>query len=510
MLRLRVLVMASISLAIIGLLINCQASNLLAQPPSSTLTPVAWLPIVQSDNSSQETPIPDIPVLEAFENSIASWNVMTDVSGSNAFVNRSNQQAFSSSFAAQAFTSNQSDTAQVRVNFSDPATNHTWKEREGTTYWQRAYVYLPSTTVAQLGPNEYFTIAGLWPSASSEHGWFVRVRQSGELFVFGYTADGDPVEFKIYGTFPQDQWTHLEIGLHSQQGPGIKRSFAFLINGDFYGWYRQGYMTNETYNRAAIGIVNTNSNDDLSLFIDQWYTATNENFPTGVDNRSLANLQEKNYQNQNGTQWQIDWSTWEWNLNLDSQEGLYSANNRLQSGFNMDRMPTLNSGWAEIEIGWPNGTPNLNPNSYFGPMVGFRKDVAREENLEIIPIGAGNGQVNLTLEAWVNDNGDGKPVILAEWPMPVASLGGTHIPEAGDIIRARWEQLNNTQLNVRGSYFDASTNTWHSNVINITTNITNIKGINYMDGYHTASSITTDSSQYSIRRFKAGTIDTYP
>src|SRR5690606_9999314 len=119
-------------------------------------------------------------------------------------------------------------------------------------------------------------------------------------------------------------------------------------------------------------------------------------------------------------------------------------------------MPILNSGWGEIEIDWPQGTPPLNPNSYFGPMIGFRKDVAMEENLEIIPIGRGNGQVDLVFEAWVNGGG----IILAQWPMPAAAIGGgSHIPEPGDIIRARWEE-NGTLLRVRASYYDASSNTW--------------------------------------------------
>jgi hypothetical protein len=94
--------------------------------------------------------------------------------------------------------------------------------------------------------------------------------------------------------------------------------------------------------------------------------------------------------------------------------------------------------------------------------------------------------------------------------MPVASIGGTHIPEPGDIIRARWEQVNATQLNVRASYFDASANTWHTDVINVTINNANVDGINFTDGYHQASSITIDSPDYSIRRFKVGTLVTYP
>jgi hypothetical protein len=170
-------------------------------------------------------------------------------------------------------------------------------------------------------------------------------------------------------------------------------------------------------------------------------------------------------------------------------------------------MPDLSSGWAEIEIDWPKGTPPVIPNGYFGPMVGFRKEINREENWEVIPIGQGNGQVNLVLEAWVNSG----PQIKAQWPMPLASIGGgSHIPEPGDIIRTRWEQVSASNMNVKASYYDASAGIWHTNIINITLNVTNIGSINFTDGYHTASSITIDTPFYSIRRYKVGTLDTYP
>jgi len=427
-------------------------------------------------------------------------------------VTQSSAQAAAGSFAARAATSGSGSTANVRFNFSDSAGSHLWEERPGTFYWQWANVYLPSSTVAQLGAGEYITVAGLWTSAQASQGWFLRVRQGGEMYVVGNRYwDNSQIEFRIYGTFPQDQWVDLEIGLHSQNGPGVKRAFAFLTNGNFYGWYHQGRMQGETYDRAAMGILATNSNDPLEVFVDQWRYATSASLPGGPDNRSTTNLQEQDYRSQGGAQWQIDWTTWEYDLRLEAQYGLYSDTTRLQSGRNIDRMPDLTNGWAEIEIDWPKGTPNGSPSSYFGPMVGFRKEINREENLEIIPIGYSGGNVQLAFEAWV-----GNPVILAEWPMPL-NTDASRIPEPGDIIRVRWEQVSATDLNVRVSYYDASTSTWHSNVISMTLNVTNIDdsdpgtdAVNYTDGYHTASSVTIDSPMYSIRRFKVGTIDTYP
>ena len=364
-------------------------------------------------------------MLETFEGDPASWQVFADHAGSGS-VQRSNIQASAGTYSARATTSGSGSVAQVRVSFSDPATSHIWGERPGTWVWQHARVYLPSTTVGQLGAGDYLSIAGLWPSSGGAYGWWLRVKQGGELYVYGYDSDGNPHEFRVYGTFPQNSWVDVEVGLHTQNGPGIKRAFAFLINGNFYGWYHQGHLTNETYDRAAMGILSTNSNSPLEVFVDQWNIATHDRFPSGPDLRPTTNLQEQDFRNLSGVQWQIDWSTWGNDLRLDAQSGLYSQPDRLQSGRNLDRMPDLTSGWAEIEIGWSQGTPPTSPNSYFGPMVGFRKEINREENLEVIPIGDGSGGVNLAFEAWAG----GGPVIFQQWPMPAASsASGTHIPE---------------------------------------------------------------------------------
>ena len=409
-------------------------------------------------------------------------------------------------YAALAASSAFGSKAQLRINFNEPASAHSWGERPGSWFWQRTGVFLPAATIQQLGVNDYITLAGLWPGAGGTYGWWLRVRQNGQMYVFGYDANGAPHEFKGYGVFPQDQWVELTLGLHTQNGPGVKRAFAFLVNGNFYGWYHQGHIQNEVYDRAAVGILDTNSNKSLQVYVDSWRSPTTGTFPNGPDSRSTANVQEQDYRTMNGTQWQIDWSTWGLDLRMNATAGLFSAANRLQSGRNLDRMPDITSGWAEIEIDWPNGKPPTTPSSYFGPMVGFRKEINREENLEVIPIGRGGGAVDLVLEAWVN----GGPVELAKWSMPTASFGGSHIPEPGDIIRVRWEQVNATQLNVKASFFDASANSWQMNVINTTINNSNIGEINFNDGYHKASSITINSPSFSIRRYKVGTLVTYP
>ena len=501
-------------------------NNVTSTPTATpTRTPTATRTVTPTPTVTRTPTITATPtqfvspaVLEPFENSnLTAWQVSRDTAGTGN-IQRSTALFAAGAASAQLSTTSNGSAASVRVNFSDPASAHTtWGERPGTYYWQLAQVYLPSASVAQLGANEYLTIGGLWASGAG-YGWYLRVKQGGALYVIGQDHNSNQAkEFQVYGVFPQDRWVTLELGLHSQQGPGVKRAFAFVLDGNYYGWYHQGRLQGETYDRAAIGILNTNSPDALTVYVDQWYNANTGAFPTGPDNRPTANVQEKDYRTASGVQWQIDWATWQNDLRLVPQYGLYSASTRLQSGYNLDRMPNLTSGWAEIEVDWVNGvTPNTAPTSWFGPMVGMRKEINREENLEVIPVGAGGGNVNLVFEIWRG----GSNQVLAQWPLPLASIGGgSHIPEPGDIIRVRWEQMDANNINVRASYYDASAATWNNNIINNTFNASAIPGgenfngsttVNYNDGYHTASSVTIDSNSYSIRRYNVGVLATYP
>ena len=139
-------------------------------------------------------------------------------------------------------------------------------------------------------------------------------------------------------------------------------------------------------------------------------------------------------------------------------------------------------------------------------MIGFRKEINREQNLEVIPRGNGDGTVDLLVEVW---DGLG-PVVLEQWPLPTASFGGSSIPEPGDIIRVRWTQANANALEVRASYFDASAGTWTVDAIAGVYNVSNVNGVDFNDGFHGASSVTIDSPFYSIRRYQVGTLATYP
>lgn len=482
----------------------------------STATPTSTTPTATSTSPTQTptmsaptaTTTPQQPgaILEPFEDIIANWKVTSETTGGGT-VSRSDTTSAAGSFSARMATGSTAGKAFVRAAYTDAAANHTWEERPGTWHWQRASIYLPASTANQLGDGQYITLAGMYPSAGGSAGWYLRVKRGGALAAYGYTSDGAAAEVASYGNLPLDQWVEVEVGLHTQAGPGVKRAFAFLVNGQFYGWYRQGRMANEIYDRASFGIISTNSNAALELYVDQWGVAGTNRLPTGSDARSTAALQEQDFRNGSGIQAQYDWSTWKNQPVLSTSYGLYPAIDRIQAGRNIDRMPDLSSGWAEIEIDWPSGTPPQPSSEYFGPMVGFRKEVNREENLEVIPWRDPNGgKLYLVFEAWV-----GKAIIQAKWPLPDNS-----VPAPGDIIRARWEEISTTQLNVRASYYDASAGTWNNNIISGTYDFSNVpdndagKKINYMDGYHTASSITIDSTAYSIRRFKVGTLDSYP
>jgi hypothetical protein len=453
-------------------------------------------------------------VFETFEASSDTWRVLRITTG-NGTIERSAAQAANGAYAARVSTTAGNSSAQIAVQFRDAAVEHQWKERPGTWHWQWAKVYIPSSTVAQLGPNDYFTLAGMRPNSGGSFGWFLRVRSQGQLAVYGYDADGLAHEVRAYGNIPLDRWFDLELGLHSQAGPGVKRAFAFVIDGDVYGWYRQGHMRDETYDRVAFGILGSSVNKPLEVFIDQWYTMGTDRFPTGPDHRSVAAVQEHDFRNQSGINVQYDWSTWKNAPTLHATAGLYTPIDRIQAGHNIDRMPSLESGWAEIEIDWVNGSPT--GGTLFGAfagLIGFRKEINREENLEVAPVLENDGKVRLVYNAWTGGDFE----IFSRWQLPAATtVSNSNIPEPGDRLRVRWEQLDTKRLHVQVSYYDASTNTWHTNVIDDTRDLSQIAHaepgtppINYLDNYHLASSITIDSPLYAIRRFRVGTLDSYP
>lgn len=453
---------------------------------------------------SAQKAIASTGVLENFEGADTGWAITKEVS-SGGTISSTTEQASSSASSAKLLITGTTQVAKISYSFND-GTSHVWNERPGTYNWQRARVYIPSSVVNAIGANGYITIGQMW-STTTNSGWSLRVKQGGQLYVQGRRDwDNSLIEFNVYGTVPTNQWFDLELGLHSQNGPGVKQAFAFLINGEMYGFYHQGKWL-DSYNKASIGLINTNVTGNLSMYIDDWGIPDTSSNPTGTDNRPSSNVFEKDYRDVSGKNWQIDWTTWDQNLILSPTAGIFAAGGRFQSGFNQDKMPDLTSGWGEIEIGWTNGFPTFFSGADAAPMIGMRKELNKEQNLELIPYYNTNGTVSLVFEAWT----DSGPVQMANWLLPIASYDGTsRIPEQGDIIRGRWEQVSSTDINVKASYYDASTTTWYNDIINHTFNASNVNSINFNDGFHKASSITTDNNKYSIRRYKVGTLDTFP
>ena len=487
--------------------------------PVIKLATVSVVPTATLPSATQTPAVSGGTVMETFEGNPATWNVAISTGGTG-HVSQSQSKVFRGSNSALLSTSGSGSTARVgALGFSDPAVSHTWGERPGAWFWQRAMVYLPSATLQALGAQDYIDLAGFWPGSGGAYGWWLRLRRDANanavLSVYGYDADGKAAEFNIYGSFPLDRWVDLTVCLHSQSGPGVKRSFAVLIDGQFYGWYNQGHMGNETYDQASIGIIRSTASNPLNVYIDQWYAPDKLSFPEAPDNRSTALLQTQDFRSLSGVQWQIDWSTWENALTMDPTHGLYSAD-RLQSGRNIDRMPGLENGWAQIEFDWPNGAPPAN--SYltgsFSGLIGFHKEINREQNLEISPIII-NGKADLVYDDWT-----GNANILASWTLPPSTLlnDGRNIPEPGDILRIHWQQVGAYIINVKASYYDASTTTWYKNVINSTEDLSSVPSqdaslpdkVNFLDEYHRAVSITIDTPFYSIRQFTAGDSSTYP
>ena len=225
-------------------------------------------------------------------------------------------------------------------------------------------MYIPSATVDNITGSEYMDIIGMYASGGSG-GAFLRVMAGGALYVSTWDIVPDAKLFNIYGTIPTDQWFDLEIGMESRNKVGIQRSFCFLVNGAFYGWYRRS-NDEVTIDRIAAGILSTNSADDLTVYVDNWDLYSNDTVPCGPDNRPTAAYFYKDYTTQSGENVEIHWYTWIYDVRLDATHGIWSHDTRLQGGINHALMPSLASdGWAEITIGWPNGTPSLPPGDSF-------------------------------------------------------------------------------------------------------------------------------------------------
>jgi hypothetical protein len=451
-------------------------------------------------NGQPNAPLAAVTV-ESFEASPANWIVETDVSGAGATVSSSSAQKHSGSLSAAVFTTNSNSKAQVRDVISS-----TWSSvpvgAPGTFIWQRAYVYVPSATANALTGNEYLDLGGLYVSGDSS-GFYLRLKASGAMYATAPGSSGQ-AEFNLYGTFPLDQWVEVQLGLWSRNSGDLDRAGSFIVNGKFYGWFTNG-RSGTNYDRAAMGIVSTNSVDDLTVYIDDWYIYTTGANPTGADNRPTGSVYTKDFTSRSGENIGYHYTTWENGYTFDAIYGL-SPSTRLQSSIETSKMPDLSDGWSQIVVDWAGGRiPPWPPEligSFFGPMVAFRKSVELEENLEVVPVYRG-GTVDLVYQSWTNG-----PIEYAKWQLPT-DVNGRRLPGRGDIIRVRWQEVSATQIRVRSDYYDASAGTWFLNVIDHTRALNNVNGVNFLADTHRAVTNTIDSNDYTIKSQTVGTLATF-
>ena len=439
----------------------------------------------------------------------SSWLIETDTSGAGSTVARSNEQAYNGTYSAKCFTTNSGAKAQVRDVISSPWSGVPSAD-PGEFIWQRAYIYIPSATANALTGSEYLDFAGFYVSGDSS-GWYLRLKASAAIYAVG-PGSGGQVEFNLYKAFPLDQWVELEIGLWSQNIEAGMRSFIALVNGNCYGWYRLGVGSTD-YDRVAMGVLATNSADDLAVYIDYWYDKTTDADPTGTDNRLTSNPTTIDFRSQSGKDIDFQYQTWEeagasWQ---DATRGIGGF--RSQAGPNSDKQRTnLESGWAEIVLDWVGGVePAWPPDEtwgtyFFASMVAFKKYFPDEENLEIVILYnyAGSGTAELAYESWVTAG-----TVFDTWELPEATAeAGAHFPEPGDRIRVRWEETSATNLKVEADYYDASTATWYLTILSDERDMTNQAGVNWLDHKHNSVSITTETTKYSVRSIQYGTLAT--
>ncbi len=226
-------------------------------------------------------------------------------------------QKHAGTYSAASFTTNSGAKAQVRDII--PSTWSSVQMDTSSYIWQRAYIYVPSVTANALTGSEYLDLGGLYVSGNLS-GYYLRLKASGALYASGPGSSGQ-AEFNLYGTFPLDQWVEVELGLWSRNSGDLDRAGCFIINGKFYGWFTNG-ASGTDYNRAAMGIVATNSTDDLTVYVDDWYIYTTGTSPTGTDNRPTGTSYTIDYTGQSGENVGYHYTTWENGYTFDANYGL--------------------------------------------------------------------------------------------------------------------------------------------------------------------------------------------
>lgn len=460
---------------------------------NNRLTPIAIDSLEAFGTAVISTGGPDIQ--ETFEDVVGNWTT-TQISSGTGAITRSSTQKQTGTYSASLFTTASGDVACIGRTFSDPY--NTLALDNGRRRWQHAWVYVPSTTVSALTGTEYLDLGGFWESATPTNGWRLRVMEGGELYAVGkYPGPNTEKVFRIYGTIPTDQWFELELGLWSNDGP-LGRSFAAIVDGDFYGWYTYGHLGTGTYDRVGIGITRTNSADDLTVYVDNWAVDNTTSDPAGTDNRPSTNSYTHDYTTLSGINNEIHYATWWDDARPDATYGFRSGY-RVQGGATTERMPALDDGWAQITIKAIGTLPTPGSGDYYAPMIAFHKRIPIEHNLEIQVVGN-----YLHYDVW-----DGDFHSIASWQLPVAS-NGQRVPDNNDKIRVHWEETSTTNLRVIVDYYDASAAAWTFSVIDNTSDLSNWAGENFLDADHKSVSLTIDSTSYGISEEIVGILDTFP
>lgn len=438
----------------------------------------------------------NVTIQESFEDATpANWDLTVTTSGTGTVTRSNAVTASEGSYTARCFTTETTDKAFVE----DHDWTDTWSSSPDRYVWQRFRVYVPSATANALTGTEYLTLAGFWQSDGAA-GWYLRLGASAALRFGGYSESTLQVR-EMYATLPLDQWVQIEMGLWTGPAPAIGRSFMVLVNGDAYGWFTYGAAQNgnDIYNRIGAGILETNSADDLTVYLDAWEEHTTGSYPNGTDNRPTTLPVTLDYRDQSGENVEYHYCTWSWYTpTLSATYGL-TTTDRIQSGVNCDRIAPadLASNSVEIGIEWANGAtppwpPELEFSHYFAPMVAFHKSIRLETNLEVTCY-YDAGDVTLIYESWTTGG-----TIYDSWQVPIDHTSGKRIPGRGDKIRARWRVTSATNLHVQADYYDASATTWYTNVLDDERDVTNINGVNFLDSDHIHVTNTIDSPAYTI------------
>ena len=404
------------------------------------------------------------PTIETFEGPAATWVVNRDVAG-NGVIEASTNRAAAGNSSARIATSGGSGRAQLRVNFSDAASAHTWKERPGTWFWQR-------TECLCARDHGGATRGERVPDAGADCGRAARTPTAGSCEsdrAARSTSSGTATSTMRASSFPctaccrRTAGFSWSSGLHTQAGPGVKRGFAFLIDGDFYGWYHQGRMQSESVRPGGRGCPGYERQQALRALRGRvgrpWHhqpaNGRRQSICRSLAGTGLSNAQRRAVADR-----------------LDDL-GQFAEAGRAVRAVVRDEPPAIRPQsrsacpMCQMDGQRSKSTGRSAPRRSSPTDTSVRWwDSARRSTVrrtwKSFRSAAGGGQVDLVLEAW---DGSG-PVFLGGWPMPTQRRPARRLFRSLGISSARGgSRPAPTTLDIRVSFYDASASRWHDDVI---------------------------------------------